>query len=89
MPAYCGTGTYLWGGVDLVLSGLNLGFNLGNSIWHSGTLAAAKQAALLGVRGAALSIPAGADQELETFKPSIHRILQTLIEEPSLRLVNV
>jgi 5'-nucleotidase len=89
-PADCvALGSYLWGGVDLVLSGLNLGFNLGNSIWHSGTLAAAKQAALLGVRGAALSVPAGADLELETFKPSIHRILQTLIEEPSLRLVNV
>ena len=34
--------------MDLVLSGFNIGLNLGNSIWHSGTLAAAKQAALLG-----------------------------------------
>jgi 5'-nucleotidase len=89
-PADCvALGVHLWGGVDLVLSGLNLGFNLGNSIWHSGTLAAAKQAVLLGVRGAALSVPAGADQELEALKPWINRVLQTLIDEPSLPLINV
>jgi 5'-nucleotidase len=79
----------LWGGVDVVLSGLNLGFNLGNSIWHSGTLAAAKQAVLLGRRGIALSVPAGADQEMDHFKPWVHRVLQILFEEPSLSLVNV
>ncbi len=51
-PADCvALGTHEWESVDLVLSGLNLGFNLGNAIWHSGTLAAAKQAALLGMRG--------------------------------------
>ena len=89
-PADCvALGAHLWGSVDLVLSGLNLGFNLGNSIWHSGTLAAAKQAVLLGVRGVALSIPAGADQELEALKPWIHRVVQTLIDEPSLPLINV
>jgi 5'-nucleotidase len=82
-------GTHMWGGVDLVLSGLNLGFNLGNSIWHSGTVAAAKQAVLLGMRGVALSIPAGADLELDALKPWIHRVIHTIIEEPSLRLVNV
>src|SRR5512145_3411430 len=76
-PADCvALGTHLWGGVDLVLSGLNLGYNLGNSIWHSGTLAAAKQAVLLGMRGVAMSIPAGADQELDSLKPWIHRVLQ-------------
>jgi S-adenosylmethionine synthetase len=44
-------GVELWKEVDVVLSGINLGPNLGNSMWHSGTLAAAKQAALLGLRG--------------------------------------
>src|ERR671934_2991120 len=64
-PADCvALGAYHWGDVDVVLSGINLGLNLGNSIWHSGTLAAAKQAALLGVRGVALSGPAG----LENFE---------------------
>ena len=39
---------------DVVLSGINMGHNLGNSMWHSGTLAGAKQAALMGSRGIAL-----------------------------------
>ena len=29
-------GTTLWEKVDLVLSGINIGTNLGNAIWHSG-----------------------------------------------------
>ena len=49
-PADCvALGMFHWERVDIVLSGINLGSNLGNSIWHSGTLAAAQQAALLGV----------------------------------------
>ena len=89
-PADCvALGAHLWGSVDLVLSGLNLGFNLGNSIWHSGTLAAAKQSALLGMRGAALSVPAAADRELEALKPWVHRVLQIVIDEPSITLMNV
>src|ERR687883_1097519 len=57
-PADCvALGAYHWDKVDVVLSGINLGTNLGNSIWHSGTLAAAKQAALLGMRGIAFSTP--------------------------------
>jgi broad specificity polyphosphatase/5'/3'-nucleotidase SurE len=62
-PADCVTiGVAEWEGVDVVLSGINLGSNLGNSIWHSGTLAAAKQAPLLGLRGIALSTPTTEDQ---------------------------
>ena len=89
-PADCiALGAHQWGGVDLVLSGLNLGFNLGNSIWHSGTLAAAKQAVLLGLRGIALSVPARADQDVEPFRPWVRRVIETLIDEPALSLVNV
>src|SRR6266513_154007 len=55
-PADCvALGTYLWERVNFVLSGINLGPNLGSACWHSGTLAAAKQAALLGLRGIAFS----------------------------------
>jgi 5'-nucleotidase len=89
-PADCvALGTHHWDRVDLVLSGLNLGFNLGNAIWHSGTLAAAKQAVLFGLRGAALSVPAGVDQDFEPVKPWIRRVLDTIIAEPSLLLINV
>ena len=57
-PADCVTlGASLWENVDVVLSGINLGPNLGNAMWHSGTLAGAKQATLLGLRGIAFSVP--------------------------------
>ena len=88
-PADCvALGANQWSKVDLVLSGLNLGFNLGNAIWHSGTLAAAKQAVLLGVRGLALSVPAGTE-DFESVKPWIRRVLEIAMAEPALLLVNV
>lgn len=89
-PADCvALGAHQWESVDVVLSGINLGLNLGNSIWHSGTLAAAKQAALLGLRGIALSAPSGHDPDFETCKPWVRRVLETLLDETSLPLVNV
>jgi 5'-nucleotidase len=40
-PADCvAMGLYHLGGADLVLSGINVGSNLGNDVWHSGTVAA-------------------------------------------------
>ena len=89
-PADCvSLGAYHWDTVDLVLSGLNIGLNLGNAIGHSGTVAAARQAALLGLRGAALSVPGGVEPDFEAFKPWIRRVLRLLIAEPALPLVNV
>jgi 5'-nucleotidase len=89
-PADCvAIGAYHWDKVDVVLSGLNLGLNLGNSIWHSGTLAAAKQAALLGVRGVALSAPAGIEPRFDYLKPWIRRVLVALLAGPPLPLLNV
>jgi 5'-nucleotidase len=84
-------GTTLWEKVDLVLSGINIGTNLGNALWHSGTLAAAKQAALLGLRGIAFSAPA-TDREqpdFEALKPWAATVLRALLEGPQLCLVNV
>jgi 5'-nucleotidase len=72
-------GLHLWPDVELVLSGLNLGFNLGPAAWHSGTLAAARQAALLGVRGIALSVPATLEAHLEPLSPWVSDALSTLI----------
>jgi 5'-nucleotidase len=88
-PADCvALGAFKWGSVDIVLSGCNLGFNLGNSTWHSGTLAGAKQAALLGLRGIAFSAPAGIE-DFSSLKPWMHRVLNTLIPATELNLVNV
>jgi 5'-nucleotidase len=90
-PADCvALGSHLWDKVDVVLSGINLGSNLGNSMWHSGTLAGAKQAVLLGVRGIALSTPTGkGEPDFEKLEPFVEKTLATLFEGPALSLVNV
>lgn len=90
-PADCvALGVHLWGDVDLVVSGINLGTNLGNSCWHSGTLAAAKQAALLGLRGIAFSTPAREQEpDFAALAPFAARALEILLEERDLALVNV
>lgn len=88
-PADCvALGTHHWDDVDLVLSGCNLGFNIGNGIWHSGTLSAAKQAVMLGMRGIAFSAPAGLE-DFSGLKPWMHRVLDVLIDQRDLPLVNV
>ena len=74
----------------MVLSGINLGPNIGNGIWHSGTVAAAKQAALMGMRGIAMSIPVLEDEpDFEALKPHIRQVLKLLLEKTVLSLVNV
>jgi 5'-nucleotidase len=105
-PADCvALGAYNWERVDLVLSGINLGSNLGNSIWHSGTLAAAKQAALLGLRGIAFSTPSVRSEpgiegpeaatvvrdepKFQALAPLVAEALDVLLMEPDLKLVNV
>src|ERR687896_1493522 len=82
-PADCvALGTHHWEKVDVVLSGINLGTNLGNSVWHSGTLAAAKQAALLGLRGIAFSTPTTkAEPDFEAIKPHVVSALEVLLPE--------
>jgi 5'-nucleotidase len=42
--------------VDLVISGINLGPNLGNDVFYSGTVAAAAEAAIMGKRALAVSL---------------------------------
>lgn len=90
-PADCvALGKELWAGVDAVLSGINLGSNIGNAMWHSGTLAGAKQAALHGLRGIAISAPANdAEPEFEALKPWVRTVLELLLPAKELCLVNV
>ena len=91
-PADCVTlGCSLWDKVDIVLSGINIGMNLGNAVWHSGTLAGAKQATLLGLRGIAFSAPATETEQpdFEALKPWVSTVLESLLEVPELKLVNV
>jgi 5'-nucleotidase len=91
-PADCvALGTHQWHHTDVVLSGINLGLNLGNSCWHSGTLAAAKQAALLGLRGIAISTEFTDKQEpnFSALEPYVTKVLELLFEEKAMSLVNV
>ena len=90
-PADCvALGTYNWEKVDVVLSGINLGSNLGNALWHSGTLAAARQAVLFGLRGIALSTPVTqADPDFEALLPALEEALRLLIQDNRQELVNV
>jgi len=67
---------------DLVLSGVNAGANLGEDVTYSGTVAAAMEGALLGIRSIALSQTRvfGEDviwQPAEKFGPDIVRKLYT------------
>ncbi len=91
-PADCvAIGLHRWGNVDVVLSGINLGTNLGNSIWHSGTVAAAKQASLLGVQGIAISSAIEEDDPaaFDSLTDCLVSIIECLLEEPRFELVNV
>jgi len=90
-PADCvALGMHNWEKVDLVLSGINLGSNLGNGIWHSGTIAAARQAALLGVRGIAFSAPVtSTEPDFDALYPAVQRVLELLLPCTDIELVNV
>ena len=89
-PADCvALGTHLTK-IDVVLSGINMGPNLGNAMWHSGTLAAAKQAVLLGVKGIALSTPVGKeDPDFDALTPYVEETLNLLLKDDKLALYNV
>ncbi len=90
-PADCATlGSHLWENVDVVLSGINMGPNLGNSMWHSGTLAGAKQAVLLGMKGIALSIPVGkTEPDFAALEPYVVEVLEELLPREGRCLYNV
>jgi len=90
-PADCvALGTHLYAKTDVVLSGINMGPNLGNSMWHSGTLAAAKQAVLLGIKGIALSTPVGkTEPDFESLEPFVAQTLELLLATKGLNLFNV
>lgn len=93
-PADCvALGAYNWDRVDLVFSGINLGLNLGSAMWHSGTLAGAKQAALLGIRGIAFSAPMPDDEDEKVdyaaLKPFGRKVVEGILADRTIFLANV
>jgi 5'-nucleotidase len=90
-PADCvAMGLFHLGSADLVLSGINLGSNLGSDIWHSGTVAAAKQGVIFGVQAIAFSqMLNGVEPAYEKQKPFIADVIDMLTKDDQPRLVNV
>ena len=77
---------------DLVLSGVNHGFNIGEDVTYSGTIAAAMEATLLGIRAVSLSQEVG--EKPVDFSPAEHwgpSVLNKLLaaEWPKNVMVNV
>jgi 5'-nucleotidase len=89
-PSDCvALGVDLFKGIDVVLSGINLGPNIGSAMWHSGTLAAAKQGTLLGLRGIAFSTPTGeTEPDFERLRPWVAKVLELLLDS-DVQLANV
>jgi 5'-nucleotidase len=64
---------------DVVLSGINRGHNLGTSVFYSGTVAAAREAAMRGIPAMALSAPTDADPD--QLIVSVTQLVSTFIEQ--------
>jgi len=90
-PADCvALGLFHLGNVDLILSGINLGSNLGSDIWHSGTVAAAKQGVIFGTPSIAFSqVLNGEEPTYEKQKPYIAKVIKLLTNGNQPPLVNV
>lgn len=90
-PADCvALGLHLWKETDVILSGINMGLNVGNSMWHSGTLAGAKQAVLFGVKGIALSTPAwNTEPDFPALEGYVKETLARVLEDKTVNLTNI
>jgi len=79
--------------VDLVISGINAGQNMGEDIHYSGTVAAAKEAAFFGFKAIAISINSYRDQIFETaavwMKQFLDKDIISVIEGPTVLNINI
>jgi 5'-nucleotidase len=78
---------------DMVVSGINLGANMGDDTIYSGTVAAATEGFLLGVPALAISLASRNGEHFETAarvaRELIAELLQRPLQEPTLLNVNV
>ncbi len=65
---------------DLVISGVNHGVNLGDDVFYSGTVAAAREAALKGIPALAVSTPHDAD--MASAAELARRVAQSVLLRP-------
>jgi 5'-nucleotidase len=75
---------------DMIVSGINLGVNIGRSVLHSGTVGAVLTGGQLGVRGLAVSLRVGPEpHHWETATTTALAILPALIDAPPATLLNL
>ena len=78
---------------DMVISGINLGANMGDDTIYSGTVAAATEGYLLGIPSLAISLTSKAGQHYETAARVVHELVERFqsmpLGEPVLLNINV
>jgi 5'-nucleotidase len=78
---------------DIVVSGINLGANMGDDTIYSGTVAAATEGYLLGLPSIAVSLASFAGRHFETAaevaRQNVERFLRAPFKEPVLLNINV
>ncbi|MEO7036039.1 MAG: 5'/3'-nucleotidase SurE, partial [Polyangiaceae bacterium] len=76
---------------DMVVSGVNHGVNLGDDVFYSGTVAAAREAALKGIPALAVSTPFDANMDVASAlaRSIVQSILQHPVTAPLLLNLNV
>ena len=68
---------------DLVLSGVNHGSNIGDDVTYSGTIGAAMEATLLGIKAVAVSLELGSDTpRWETVEAHAPATIQAMLDQP-------
>ncbi len=67
---------------DMVVSGINLGANLGDDVLYSGTVAGAMEGRFLGLPALAVSIDSFEPQHLETAAEAVRHLLRGLLARP-------
>ena len=63
---------------DLVISGINHGFNLGSDVLYSGTVSAAMESAFYGIPGLALSVERYSIERGYEMHPFIHELIEKI-----------
>jgi 5'-nucleotidase len=68
--------------VDLVLSGINPGPNLGWDTLYSGTVAGAREAVLQGIPSIAFSLLPGDEMPYDEIRPWVENVIRKVIDQP-------
>ena len=66
-------------GIDLIVSGINHGPNMGSDVFYSGTVAAALQGASMGIKSIAISIAADASCDFTNAVKYSHRLISRIL----------